>query len=487
MYARIPTTNISNTVARTIAIKLIKDLKSNLSIDDKAFIALENILEEKTFTSGINVSIDKNEYEVPLAERITAKIDNSKINEYTVGNPINDCKPLFLNDHISISTEFINYEMVISISYRTRSKVNAEELVNYLKDHAISRGSGYIHNVDYYYLFPSVLLGLLEDIFTTGKINVNDDKTFIDFLKSGNIMNAIVVTSDINGYQGTDLGLAAIATNQIHGLFDVDIKDAVKEFDTDTNTWTVPVTYKVNYMSPESLIVDYALLVNNSMLPNKYYIEKANHATDPNRVVNNLHPEGFIISEYKQNYMSIPPFDNHKVNIHMNNILKPILSVLVEITPTDLKTLFNLSNLYYYVIKDEYLEYMKLNYLSIVKPMRRGFDGIFTLDIYDGNRLLDKSTITIDELLNISSVLDLDITRVYRVVLSVVTDFTLLTPTGLTSIKPLNIDKQLDSVITSLITNDYRIADTDKPRYITPIDNGSMLTAQTSTIKTFFK
>ena len=335
MYARIPTTNISNTVARTIAIKIIKDLKSNLSIDSKAFVALENVLDEKTFTSGINVSIDKNEYEVPLAERIIAKIDNSKISEYTVGNPINDCKPLFYNEHLAVSTEFINYEMSISITYQTRSKVNAEELVNYLKDHAVTRGSGYIHNVDYYYIFPMSLLGLMEDIFTTGKINVNDDKTFIDFLKSGNIMNAIVLTSDINGYQGTDIGLAAVATNQIHGLFEVDIKDTVKEFDSGTNTWSVPVTYKLNYMSPESLIVDYALLVNNKMLPNKYYIEKANHATDPNRVTNMLYPEGFIISEYKQDYVSIPPFDNHKVNVQSNKIFKPILSVLVDITLLD--------------------------------------------------------------------------------------------------------------------------------------------------------
>lgn len=487
MYARIPTTNISNTVARTIAIKIIKDLKSNLSIDSKAFVALENVLDEKTFTSGINVSIDKNEYEVPLAERIIAKIDNSKISEYTVGNPINDCKPLFYNEHLAVSTEFINYEMSISITYQTRSKVNAEELVNYLKDHAITRGSGYMHSVDYYYIFPISLLGLMEDIFTTGKINVNDDKTFIDFLKSGNIMNAIVLTSDINGYQGTDIGLAAVATNQIHGLFEVDIKDTVKEFDSGTNTWSVPVTYKLNYMSPESLIVDYALLVNNKMLPNKYYIEKANHATDPNRVVNNLYPDGFTITEYKQDYVSIPPFDNHKVNVQSNKIFKPILSVLVEITLLDLKTLFTLDNLYYYNIKEEYIEYMKLNYLSMVKPMRRGFDSIFTLDIYDGNKLLDKSMITIDNMLNISSVEDLDITRVYRVVLSVVTDFTLLTPIGLNSIKPLNVDKKLDNIITSLITNDYRIADSDNPRYITPVTTGKMITAQTSTIETFFK
>lgn len=140
MYARIPTINTSNTVTRTVAKKIIEDLKSNLSIDNKAFIALENIFDTRTFTSGINVAIDKNEYEMPLAERILAKIDNNKVNDYNVGSIINNTKELFNNGYIAISTEFINYEMSITITYQTMSKVNADELVNYLRDHAITRG-----------------------------------------------------------------------------------------------------------------------------------------------------------------------------------------------------------------------------------------------------------------------------------------------------------------------------------------------------------
>lgn len=486
MYARIPTINTSNTVARTVAKKIIEDLKSNLSIDNKAFIALENIFDTKTFTSGINVSIDKNEYEMPLAERILAKIDNNKANEYNVGSIINDAKELFNNGYIAISTEFINYEMTITITYQTMSKVNADELVNYLRDHGFTRGGGYTHLVDYYYLIPDVLLGLMEDIFTASKKNIDDGTNFIDFIKSGNIRNAIVLTSDINGFDG-DVGLAAIASNRINGIFDIEIRNPEKEFDTSTNKWSVPVTYKINYKYPDSLIVDYSLLINNAMIPAKYYIQKSDHAVDPKRVKDLLPSDEFNIMSYKEDYVAIPPYDNHMIKVQNSKVLKPILCVLSAISTTDKTTLFNLTDLHYYKIKDEYIQYMKDNHTYLTTGMSKGFHNIFTLDIYEDKKLLSKSILTVDNELNISSNIDLDITKVYRVVLSVLVDFSLLSSRGNSSIKPLQIENKIDSVIDAIKHNDYRIADSDNARCIIPVNSGSMLTAQNTIIKTFFK
>ncbi len=486
MYARIPTINVSNTVARTVAKKIVSDLKSNLSIDHKAFIALENLFDTKTFISGVNVTLDKNELEIPIAEKIVAKIENDKMNDYTVGGILHESKEVFNNGHIAISTEFVNYEMVISMTYETMSKVHAEELVNMLRANSITRGGGYVHLVDYYYLIPDILLGLLEDMFTAGKINYEDGKTFFDFLSAGNALNAMVLTSDINGFEG-DIGLAIMASNSINGLFDIEIRNPEKEFDSGTNKWSVPVTYKINYLSPESFIVDFALLVNNSMLPERYYIQKADHAVDPNRVRNDLPPNDLVLIEYKQDYVAIPPYDNHKIKMQNSNILKPIICVLACISPADKKTLFNLTDLVYYKIKDEYIDYMKTNHMYLTSGLNKGFNSIFTLDIYEDKALMSKSKITVDSELNISAVDDLDITKLYRVVLSVMVDLSLLSPIGLNSIKPLNVNKSLPNILTALKQNDYRLADSDTDRYIIPINTGSMKTAQATIIETFLK
>lgn len=62
MYRRIPTVSVDNTVGRTVALKLIEDLKNNLSVFSKAFVSLEGIYTNEVFSTGIgrNVSLDKN-------------------------------------------------------------------------------------------------------------------------------------------------------------------------------------------------------------------------------------------------------------------------------------------------------------------------------------------------------------------------------------------------------------------------------------------
>lgn len=488
MYVRIPTIDISNTVTRTVAMKILDDLKRNLSIDSSAFIALENVLEQKAFTSGVNASIDKNSLEMPIVESISAKIDNRKINDYTVSNPLNQSKPLFYNKHIAISTEFINYEMSITLTYNTKSKVNADELENYLSDHAVTRGNGYLHLVDYYYLVPDVILGLLEDIYTASKVNIPDNENFLDFLKTGNIMGAIVLTSDINGFNSDKVGLAAIATNQIHGVFDIgDIKDPVKEFDTGTYTWTVSTTYKINYLVPVSFIVDFALLVNNTMLDESYYIEKADHAIDPTRVKSVLYPESYNIIPNKQDYVFIPPYDNTRSKPIASTITNPIMSVLCCISLTDRRSLFNLTDLYYYQFNDDIIDYMKANYMAMVKPLGRGYDSLFVLDLYKDNALVSRSNLTIDADLNISAIDDLDLSSIYRVVLSVVVDLKLLSPTGTLSIKDLDLVDKLEPIITGKYKKDYRVADSNTVNYLLPVGTSSMKTAQVSLVKTLFK
>lgn len=325
----------------------------------------------------------------------------------------------------------------------------------------------------------------MEDVFTTSKKNIDDGSTFIDFIKSGNIRNAIVLTSDINGFEG-DVGLAAVTTNRINGIFDIEIKNPEREFDTSTNKWSVPVTYKINYMLPTSLVVDYSLLINNAMLPYKYYIQKSEHAVDPKRVKDLLSPDEFSIVKYKEDYVVIPPYDNHKINVQNTKILKPILCVLSAISNDDKTTLFNLSDLHYYKIRDEYIQYMKDNHQYLTTGMSKGFNSIFTIDIYEDRKLLSKNLITVDNDLNITSTIDLNITKTYRIVLSVLVDFSLLSSRGNISIKPLNVDGKINSVIEAIKHNDYRIADSDNARCIIPVNSGSMLTAQNTIIKTFF-
>lgn len=480
MYRRIPTVSISNTVDRTIAHKVISDLKNNLSIESKAFIALENIFTQNTFKSGVNMSIDKNQIDVPIAESITAKIDSRKANEMSVGNILNESSEIFRNKHLLISTEFINTEMTVTINYNTKSKVNAEELVNMLRDHNITRGAGFMHSVDYYYIIPEDLLGIMEEIFSVGKINYDDGKDFLDYLKDGNKYDVVTLRSDINGVSG-NVGLTALGSGVIHGLFEIDTKNTEKDYDQGLNMWTVAMTYKFNYMAPESFIVDHAILVNNSMVDDEY-IQEATINPSQYDIKYDLYPMKTTPIRRELDCVHIPPYDNHVGKLNKSTSISPILSVLCMIEPNDLTSLLNLKELIYYELSDDIIEYMELNPIGLVSPFNRGYDSLFMLDLYKDNILVNRNSLTIDNELNVSAKEDLEITSTYRVVLSVLTNSNLLkeakrSPTD---------NELLKKMITKIESVDPRLADVSD-RNLIPVSDFRRITSQVSVVNTFFK
>ena len=484
MYARTPTVSVDNSVDRTIATRAINDLKVHLGIDEEAFIKLENIFTQDTFESGVNADIDKNSIENPLVEYIEAKITSRKLNGLSVGSFLNDATPIFNNKHISISTEFINYEMIISFTYKTKSKVAAKKLENSIKDYYHTKGAGYFHNIDYYYIIPDNLLLLLEDIYTTGKVNYDDNKTFIDFLRDGDIYNVITVRSDVNGIKG-NVGLAALGTTTIKGLYENDISTTVAEHETDKGEWSLTLDYKLNYMSPESFIVDFEILVNNTELPEHYSMDEV-IAPDRRRIKDNLYDFSFTAIPYVHDYVAVPPYDNHRPLVSMTtNVVSPLMSILVMVEPLDLRTLCNLSELEYYVFSDDVIAYFKDNHQYLTMTANPWYNAMFMLDLYKDNEIQPKSMITLDSNLNISATVDLDITATYRLVLSLISDKNIMSPRARASLNRLDKER-IENVFTGA-GKDFRESDGIDSKYLIPVSDYRRITAQVSTIRTFLK
>lgn len=484
MYVRIPTVSVDNSVDRTIATKAINDLRNNLGITEEAFIKLENIFAQDTFESGVNASIEKNSIENPLVEVIEAKIDSRKLNGLSVGSFQNHASVIFENKHISIGTEFINYEMIISLTYKTKSKVAAKKLENSLKDYWHTRGAGYFHDIQYYYIIPSKLLKLIEDIYVTSKINYDDGTNFQDFLRNGNIYNSITVRSDVNGVKG-NVGLAVLGNTTVKGLYENDISTAIAEHETEKGQWSLTLEYKLNYMSPESFIVDFEMLVNNAELPEEHTTERVVNP-DRRRIKNNLYDAEFSHIPYLHQYVAVPPYDNHRPMVPVTiPDITPLMSVLVAIEPNDLRTLFNLNETEYYEFADNVVEYFKDNHSYMTMTPNPWYNAMFMLDLYKDNKIMPKSYITMDSDLNVSATLDLDITATYRIVLSLITDKNIMSKRARDNLKKL--DKETIENVFVGKGKDFRESDGTEKRYMIPTSDYRRITAQVSTINTFLK
>jgi len=486
MFATAVIKGTSGTVARTTVDAVVKDLKLSLDIDPTAYIDMENIYTNNTYQSGINTISDNNRIEQSSNERIEVKIVEDKLSDYVVGLSHDKLKPLFKNRHLAISTVFRPMTMKVSIIYHSKSKVNVDRTIASLSEYLVTKGGGYVHMVNSYYLIPKSVLGLLENVYTTARVLVPDDKNFVEYvLGDSNVAKSLTLGSNINGSVS---GLVSLLQTKIHGTFDMDIKDLKSELDKTNNTYTVELSYKFEYNKPERLGLEYDIIINNSYLPERYYKERYITDIDTRRYTDEMFDDKYTLHDIPKQYVCIPPFDNHKPIDHISISIKPFLSVLCMINADDRKNLFYLNELVYYDFVDEVMDYMTNNREGLLDGLQKGYDSIFLLDLYRGESLLHRTNLTVSEDLLVSAVNDLELTGVYRVVISMVVDNNELSPKGRSSIKDLNPEVYstlLSSVNGDLV--DHRIADSVLSNPMIPVDSISRKTVQVSTVKTFFK
>lgn len=507
MYSREPAISIDETVRRTIASKVTSDLANSLDITKKAFIAIDELFATDGVVSGAAITMDKNILERPLADRIIVKVETNNLNDLNTGSHVAEVREILRNKHCVVSTQYANTDLKFNISYQTMSLVSANALLSTLRNYLLTRGGGYDHLVEYYYHIPPVILGLLEDIYTTAKINIPTTDSMLKFIKESNIVNSIRLSSDINGLEGT-VGLVAMNQTKIHGIVDVDIRELNREFNDATNMWSVELTYATSYLSPIGFIVDFATLVNNNLLPAHYYVEKTISSSSP-KFIDDIYPYYHNKLLKTDNYAIIPPYDNHAPKPVKNRILSPVASVLTAISPTDKVNLLNLHELVYYEFKDELINYMKVNHEGMTVTSIHGYDSILIVDLYQGKYLKGRRKLLVDADLNITSTEDLELDGVYRIVISVVTDKNALSAKGLESIRGLTIDlggllntdgtmwdgkhrgndDSFDTMLSIIdsISDDYRSIDFDTSRSVRALGSMRRLTSQVSTVTTLFK
>lgn len=483
--AKLPIPNTSNTVLRSIVTSVVTDLKNNLGVDNSAFVNLSNILDDVNSVSGLNVALDNNAYENPIIERIDAQVNLNKISDINVTDRNNPSKIIFFkNKHLELGTEYSNYELSIDLTYHTKSKTNIDKLITWLKNHYLYSNDGFMHKLDFYTIIPNSLLGLIEDVYTTAKINYDDGVAFLEYLKTANVINAIRISSDVNGVSG-DKGLVVIGSMiDIHGQFDTELKEVKSEFDKDNYDWSTTLTYKLNYMGPEIYHIDFSTMVNNTLISDYYYINRlAQNSVES--VKKGLWDEGYYIENRSRKYVAIPPYDNHKPNLIDYRFSYPLCSIMCMISNTDKKNLFSLDNLIYYELTDKVSSYMKSNYDGLVSTRGR-FDSLFFLELYKDDELQDSSNINVDINLNVSGKVDLDIRCTYRVVLNILLDLNLLTTKGRNSL--IGIDLADFNTVINGLGGRYNTGGGGLGiKYTIPISTFERKTSQVSIIQTLLK
>jgi hypothetical protein len=244
---------------------------------------------------------------------------------------------------------------------------------------------------------------------------------------------------------------------QVPGYFNMDLVNLKKEKNEDRNGYDIEFSYKVSYSKPIYLHVEYPIMVCNQLI-DKRYVQRINISKSKINIEDYLvgYTEAYkyVRTEYlinkwyrKWNYVRIPYFDIHElpeINPHMLRLY----TVLLILSKDDLKGLFNLRQIPGYKLADDVIEYIKLHKDTILtKP----YSSTFNMVLYENNTIVDPSTLTIDDDLNVSSKVDLNICKTYRVSLNVVIDWNTLSNE---SVKELKIHPTLKNKVVKFLALD---------------------------------
>ena len=408
---------VEHTVLIPMINKVTEDINKKIIKDDKAFI--NNI----TQYDNDDAEMANNLYNPDLGKtmlEVSYDIEDNEDLAMTTSTykPVNKIILLDKDNGVSLRPRYVSSDITIKFKYYSKSKIAVKNIKSRLRTYYLTSGYTIIHELPYSFLYPSSILSLLKNI---SKLKNMELFNYIESNVTYKIDYAVKRGSDykVPSFRGIEAG--------IMGSMSTEPKDITIEKD-DKTYYTLEFDYIINIQRPMALAVQYPILVNNKKLDDIWLPkeelavsrEPSNNKFDIRNVIGKFYRGGKNTNDI---LYRVPTYDNFVPGFtkYDNDRIK-LISLLIEVNPSDNKLLFNIDDLKYVGMPEFILEYMKLS--RDVKLFKLGY-SLFYINLYEGNYIRDKKLYLTDTN-DIKTLESLDSSKTYHLLISVVTDLGLL-------------------------------------------------------------
>ena len=307
-------------------------------------------------------------------------------------------------------------DLTINFTYKNKSKIVMQKILNRLKSLYKFTGYNLSHRLSYSYLFPKPLIHLIKDMATL----LNKDMyTFID--------ESAIVKFDYAVKRGSDYKVPSFRGVQ-GGIVGNILDDPNKlKIGSDDIFFTIEFSYLLTFDKPIALAVHYPILVNNKPLDKKWLPKNevmvirdpATGKLDINRVILTNFDKGTLFTDI---LIRVPNFDQFTPSRTDTGSKIMLLSILLNIDPKDPYTLFNIKDLSHLGLPDEIVQYL-LN--TDRYDLFTFTQSLFYLELYENNYIKNKKMYK-DSDGNIKTEIPLDVSKTYHILFNVITNRKLL-------------------------------------------------------------
>lgn len=337
---------------------------------------------------------------------------------------------------IYIKPVYSGTKVSVNFKYKAIDENQAKRWRNEIRTRVALMRLTNLHTIAYSYHLPEEYYFLLTKLHGLREAVGGYSEGFDDYYTRRLTTKASVVT-DIGGKSG--IWVIAEKQMRVQGNFDFDAVPEKPEKNSEHDTWTISFTYTFHYDKPIHLNMVYPIVIHNQLVDQRYRdSEKPYKVTDQLRTFSNSlkHYSKFeddttaLLNQGNQG-VDIPDFDTFLPTSIPSATVRAFTG-LCCITPEDKRNLMNLSQLGDFSLDESILTFMKSSEYAF---MGNTYSSIFTLSLYENEKLKADGLLSVDANLNVVATEDLNLRKTYRIRLGLVAEFSYLSEATLARIK----------------------------------------------------
>ena len=176
--------------------------------------------------------------------------------------------PFYIDNQLNAiaSPSEVRYDFSLTIKYRSPSKTKASQWCSNINRCIDGGGTVFSTNATYHYAIPFGALNLLAAIYRASEAKVPSENTLTDYLNA-TLKDSVTLVSNM-GKQAGDYAVRN-TVNRLTGPITID--DPVERKSDSEIGWVGELTFKFTCPVPETVLVNYPTIINNTLLDTKYW------------------------------------------------------------------------------------------------------------------------------------------------------------------------------------------------------------------------
>lgn len=444
MRARVKLYGTENTIIRPVIVRVVQDIIANLGggkniyvyLDENSNIVKGHMKNRRRFVSTRKEALSKVTGNLKEFARLTnfedALDDNS-------GNDLNflrpDSIPIVIDKEIKLSIVPIKQrrKITISVEYSNQDRAELIAMANSMPIEQVFPGITYYHDLEYNYILPKVITSLLANIVSCmNKTLEQIGRDKVDFVKYIDKIadDRMTFTSPDTG-EPNDAVLTILERQaSVVGYFTGNISDLKPETNEDGG-YSINVDYTFTYDEVVAFDVHYPALIYNNridksfIVKNKVVMKSRVGVYDPMQgaLVKANEDMGVLASPYlKLDYLTVPYWDDMLPKAYPSYYQR-ILTSLIILNNDDRRSLRNIKTIETISFKPQVLDLILGNEREYVTKIKRSF---VYFALYEDDKLRTDIELYLDSDGVLSSTIDLDLTKTYRVGIFLLVDYNYL-------------------------------------------------------------